>query len=108
MSAPITAFAHYRVTPGHLDEYLAILDAHWPLLRGLELVTDRQQEVYVGEEKGLEGPYVIEIFDWADEEASARAHQHPSVSAMWEQMGEHCESRGGKPPFEFPNLRRVQ
>ncbi len=73
MNTSITALAHYRVKPGHLDQYLAILDAHWPLLRDLELVTDREQEIYVGAEQGIDGPYIIEIFDWADEEASKRA-----------------------------------
>lgn len=107
MSEPITSFAHYRVKPGREEDFLAVVDRHWPVLRELELVTDREPEVYLGREKGVEGPFVIEVFEWVDEDASSRAHQHPAVSGIWEAMGPLCESRGGRPSFEFPNLRRV-
>lgn len=107
MSAPLTSIAHYRVRPGRLDEFLDLVDGHEATLRELELITDREPELYVGEERGLEGPLVIELFDWADEDAAGRAHTHPRVSSLWEAMGPLCEERGGKPMFEFPNLRRV-
>jgi hypothetical protein len=107
MSTPVTSIAHYRVKPGHEDEFLAILDGHGSTLRELGLVTDREVEVYVGAEKGIDGPLVIEVFDWVDEDASARAHTHPQVSKVWESMGPLCEERGGRPMFEFPTLRRL-
>jgi hypothetical protein len=107
MSEPITSFAQYRVKPGCEGEFLDIIDRHTSTLRDLELVTDREAEVYLGSEKGVDGPFIIEIFDWVDEDASARAHTHPRVSAMWESMGPLGEARDGRPPFEFPNLRRV-
>jgi hypothetical protein len=108
MSTPITTIPHYRVKPGCEDEFLAIIDRHWPALRELELVTDREPEVFVGAEQGVEGTFVVEVFEWADADASARAHQHPAVSEIWESMGPLCESRGGRPPFEFPNFRRAR
>jgi hypothetical protein len=107
MTETITSFAHYRVKQGCEDEFLDIIDRHTSTLRELELVTDRETEVYLGSEKGVDGPFIIEIFDWVDEDASARAHTHPRVSEVWESMGPLCESRGGRPPFEFPNLRRI-
>ena len=107
MSEPITSIAHYRVKPGCEDEFLAIVDRHTTTLRELGLVTDRDTEVYLGTERGVEGPLVIEVFDWVDEDASRRAHTHPAVSAVWESMGPLCEERGGRPSFEFPNLRRL-
>ena len=107
MSETITSVAHYRVKPGSEDEFLDIIDRHTSTLRELELVTDRETEVYIGFEKGVDGPYVVEVFDWVDEDASARAHTHPRVSEMWEAMGPLCEARGGRPPFDFVNLRRV-
>jgi hypothetical protein len=108
MSAAVTSIAHYRVKPGREDEFLAVVGGHHAVLRDLGLVTDREVEVYVGSEKGIEGTLVIEVFDWVDEDASARAHTHPRISTVWESMGDLCEARGGRPMFEFPTLRRVQ
>ena len=107
MSEPITSIAHYRVRPGCEDEFLAIVERHTTTLRELGLLTDRATEVYLGTERGVDGPLVIEVFDWVDEDASRRAHTHPAVSAVWESMGPLCEERGGRPSFEFPNLRRL-
>ncbi len=50
---------------------------------------------------------MIEVFEWVDPEAAARAHTHPEVSEVWEAMGPLCEERGGRPRFEFPNLHEV-
>ena len=108
MSDPITTIPHYRVKPGCEDEFLAIIDSHWPALRELGLVTDREPQVFVGSEQDVEGTYVVEVFEWADADASKRAHRHPAVSKIWESMGPLCESRGGRPSFEFPNFRRVR
>lgn len=108
MSEPVTAIAHYRVKPGCEDQFLAIIDQHWPLLHSLELATDREPQVYLGAERGIPGPLVIEIFEWTEENGSRRAHQHPEVSRVWESMGPLCEERGGRPAMEFPNLRRLR
>ncbi len=107
MADPITAFAHYRVKEGRVDDFLALVAKHGPILRRLGLVTDQPARVYVGFEKRVEGPLVIEIFEWVDPDASGRAHTHPEVSGVWEAMGPLCEERDGRPPFEFPNLREV-
>jgi quinol monooxygenase YgiN len=107
MSTPVTSLAHYRVKPGCEEQFLEIIDRHTATLRELELVTDRETEVYLGAERGVEGPFIIEVFDWVDEDAAARAHTHPHVSAVWESMGPLCEERGGRPMFEFPTLRRL-
>jgi hypothetical protein len=108
MSASVTSLAHYRVKPGCEEEFLGILDSHTATLRELELVTDREVEVYLGTERGVDGPFIIEVFDWADEDAAARAHTHPRISAVWESMAPLCEERGGRPMFEFPTLRRLE
>jgi hypothetical protein len=107
MSDPISSLARYRVVAGRENEFLEIIDRHWTTLRDLEMVTDRAPEVYVGSERGVEGPIVVEIFDWVDEDATRRAHTHPLVSSIWEAMGPLCEGRNGGSPFEFLNLRRL-
>lgn len=107
MSEPTTVFAQYRVREGHLDEFLALVGKHGPILRRLGLVTDEPTRVYLGHEKEEAAPLVIEIFEWVDEDASSRAHTHPEVSGVWEAMEPLCEGRGGRPSMEFPHLRTV-
>lgn len=107
MNSPISSIARYRVKANRVDEFLDVIDRHWVTLRELELVTDRDVEVYLGTERETQAPLVVEIFDWVDEDASARAHTHPAVSDVWEAMGPLCEARDGRGPFEFANLRRV-
>jgi hypothetical protein len=107
MSEPISSIARYRVRADHVDEFLEIVERHWSTLRDLELVTDRQPEVYVGTERETGGPLVVEIFDWTDPDASGRAHTHPLVSEVWEAMGPLCESRDGAASMDFVNARRL-
>jgi len=107
MSEPITAFAQYRVRDGHVDEFLALVGKHGPILRRLGLVTDEPTRVYLGHEKVSAAPLVIEIFEWVDDDASGLAHTHPEVSEVWEAMGPLCEDRDGRPSMEFPHLKQV-
>lgn len=107
MSDPVTVFAHYRVREGNLEEFLSLVEGHTSVLRRLALVTDTPTRVFVGADKAVPGPLVIEVFEWVDEDASTRAHTHPEVSGIWEAMGPLCEDRSGRPAFEFPTLREV-
>ncbi len=107
MSEPITSVARYRVKRDHVEEFLDVVERHWTTLRELELVTDREADVYVGEDRDHGGgPLVIELFDWVDADASNRAHTHPLVSEVWEAMGPLCESRGNAKSMDFVNVRR--
>jgi hypothetical protein len=63
--------------------------------------------VYLGHEKKDGAPLVIEIFEWVDSDASARAHTHPEISGVWEAMGPLCEERDGRPSMDFPHLQPV-
>jgi hypothetical protein len=106
MTEPVTSLNQYRVKDGLVDEFLEIIDRHWVTLRELDLVTDRPVDVFVGSERTAPGPLVVELFEWADADASARAHQHPRVSGLWEAMGPLTEGRGDRGPFEFASLQR--
>lgn len=105
MNETLIAIAHYRVKPDGEDKFKEVLKRHTSTLRSLELITDRPVEMFVGEERGVEGPLFVEIFEWADAESPRVAHTHPEVSPIWEAMGGLCEERGGRPMFEFPNVR---
>ena len=105
MSDPVIAIAHYRVKPGCEDDFKDILRRHTATLRSLELITERPVEMFVGAEKGVEGPLFVEIFEWTSADGSRVAHTHPQISQIWESMGGLCEARGGRPMFEFPTVR---
>lgn len=104
---PLTSVNRYSVKADRVEEFLEIVDRHCATLRELELITDREVELFVGPERDTGQPVVIEIFDWADEDATQRAHTHPAVSEVWESMGPLCESRANRSPFEFLNLGRL-
>jgi hypothetical protein len=105
MTNSVIAIAQYRVKPGAEDQFTDVLRRHTTTLRSLGLITDRPVEVFVGAEKQIEGPLFVEIFEWTGADGAAQAHTHPQISQMWETMGELCESRGGRPMFEFPSVR---
>jgi hypothetical protein len=107
MSDPVISLAQYRVRAGAEAEFEKLLQQHQTTLRSLELITDRPVQAFVGDEKEAEGPYFVEIFEWAGESSIATAHTHPRVSAHWEAMGALCEARGGHPMFEFKSLKTL-
>lgn len=104
---PVTSVNRYSVKADQMEEFLQIVDRHCATLRELELITDREVEVFLGPERDTGEPVVIEIFEWADGDATQRAHTHPAVSEVWESMGPLCESRANRGPFEFLNLERL-
>lgn len=108
MTDPVTSIAQYRVKAGSEEQFKDILKRHTATLRSLGLITDRPVQAFVGGEKGIEGPLFVEIFEWAGPRGSQVAHTHPQVSELWEAMGGLCESRGGRPMFEFPNVRPLE
>jgi len=105
MTDSVISVAQYRVKPGAEEQFTDVLRQHHSTLRTLGLITDRPIEVFLGEEKQVQGPLFVEIFEWVSADGSAQAHTHPQVTQVWEMMGELCESRGGRPMFEFPNVR---
>jgi hypothetical protein len=107
MGTSVTSVNRYSVRADLVDAFLEIIDRHWSTLRELELVTDREVQVFLGPERDTGAPVVVEIFDWVDEDAARRAHTHPDVSQVWEEMGPLCEPRSGRGPFEFLNLARL-
>jgi hypothetical protein len=103
-----TVICHYRVKSGNEVGFEQVLRRHWPALRELELATTSPPTYLVGAEQDIDGPLFVEIFEWVDADAVARAHVHPAVSEIWERMGQLCEDRGGRPMFEFPHFRKLE
>lgn len=79
---PEIVFALYRPHEGKDAEFRQLLAKHFPVLRGLELVTDREPVIV----KSKNGTY-IEIFEWRTAESARQAHELPEVAQVWEAMG---------------------
>ena len=75
--------ALHRPKEGQSDALEALLRRHTPVLRELELVTDRPAIVA----RAQDGTY-LEIFEWRNSEAAERAHDLPAVAAVWEGLGQ--------------------
>src|SRR5215472_17981931 len=80
MSAQIV-FAVYRPNQGKDAELRTLISRHLPALRKLGLVTKRDPLLL----RAQDGSY-IEIFEWISREAARRAHEHPEIAEIWEQM----------------------
>lgn len=78
--------ASYRPKPGRDSDLLALVKEHLPALRGEGLATDRAP--IVG--RAADGT-VVEVFEWASQEAIDRAHTNPAVLKMWDRNGEVCD-----------------
>lgn len=97
----------YRVRAGREEEFLGLLERHWPTLRDLGLATGDPPQRYRGAEQSGE-PLFVEIFLWRSETSAGVAHQHPEVMAIWEPMDALTESRGGRPNMEFPHVHPLE
>jgi len=80
---PEVVFALYRPHAGKDAELRRLIAQHLPVLRKLELVTDRPPILV----RAQDGTY-IEVFEWRSEESARLAHEHPEVAKVWEAMGE--------------------
>ncbi len=94
---PVLTHVTYLPKKGKEKELLELVKKHWPTLRKLGLATAEPPQIYQATDKRSGSVYFIEIFSWADENASSVAHQTPEVMAVWEPMGNIMEGHGGSP-----------
>ena len=80
---PEVVFALYRPHPGKDAELRRLIAQHLPVLRRLELATDRPAILV----RAKDGTY-IEVFEWRNQESAKLAHEHPEVARVWEAMGQ--------------------
>lgn len=99
-----TVICIYRVREDSQDEFLGLLERHWPTLRSLGLASETPPRHFRGAEQSGE-PLFVEIFEWASAEAAGTAHAHPEVMAIWEPMDALTETRDGRPNMEFPHVQ---
>lgn len=76
---PRIVIACYRPHPGKEAALEALMRTHLPALKSQGLVTDRPSIMM----KAGDGT-IVEVFEWASQEAINNAHTNPVVLAMWE------------------------
>jgi hypothetical protein len=62
------------------------VEAHWPALDELGLVTKMPVQVWRATDKSSGEVSFVEMFQWRDAEAPQVAHETPEVMAIWEPM----------------------
>ena len=102
----VTSLCIYRVKAGSEEAFQKLLARHWPTLRRVGLATDTPSTIYRGSE-GEHEPIFVELLHWKDADGADSAHEVPDVMAVWEPMGQLCESRGARPAMEFPRVAPV-
>ncbi len=91
----------YWVKADKEEQFLGLLEKHWPTFQSLGLVKDEPPHlVFRGEDKER-GIFYVETFPWKDKDAMSRAHSLPEVASIWEPMGDCCTS------MEFPSVEQV-
>ncbi|MGE0191894.1 MAG: hypothetical protein AB7T63_07595 [Planctomycetota bacterium] len=75
--------AIYRPRRGREAALDALVARHRPALVAAGLVTDRPFVLA----RSSDGA-ILEIFEWKDADAAQKAHEHPVVGALWNEMGE--------------------
>jgi len=90
MSKPLANHCTYRIKPGKEDEFLGLLEKHWPTLRKAGLATSEPAQVLRA--KTRDGKTVFyELFSWTDENGPRIAHETPAIMQVWEPMGALCD-----------------
>ena len=78
----VFVIAAYRPHPGKEADLLQLVREHLPILRGEGLATERPPLVL----RAADGT-LLEVFEWASNEAVERAHASPAVQKLWERFG---------------------
>ncbi len=85
-TAPVPTMVTYRPRAGTEEQFLTLLEKHWPALDAVGLVTKEPPRYWRA--TGRDGKVsFVELFEWKDGSASDVAHQTPEVMAVWEPMG---------------------
>ena len=80
------AIVAYRPRPGKENRLFELTREHVPILRAEGLATDRQAYAM----RAADGT-IVEVFEWKSAEAIAKAHENPTVLAMWGRYAEACD-----------------
>ena len=81
----VHVLAVYVPKDGRESDLEAEMVDHVPLLRRLGLATETESKVLRAPDRTI-----IELFEWADHDAIAAAHENPEVLKMWARYEACC------------------
>ncbi len=91
---PETVVITFHAKPGAEAELARVIEKHWTVARELKLVQDSPHLTLRRIEEGNRVSFT-DIFTWRD--AAIPDNAPPAIQAIWAQMNELVESRGGHP-----------
>jgi hypothetical protein len=91
--------ACYRPRPGCEAALLELVRNHLPPLRAEGLVTERPSIVM----RTADGT-IVEVFEWASQEAIAGAHHNAAVIELWKRFEAVCTYETPANLLEFQNM----
>ncbi|HET9742780.1 MAG TPA: hypothetical protein VFQ00_08525 [Terriglobales bacterium] len=102
---PETVLVTYHVKADQEQSLLKVLNQQWSALQRLDLVQKGQPHLLLrGTEEGK--PVVFEVFTWIT--ADTPDHAPAEIQALWKQMQNSVESRGGHPGIDIRTVTEVE
>ena len=77
--------ALFKPKPGKEEQLQAVINDRLPLLRRLDMATDRPN-ITMRAKNGT----ILDVSEWVDDDAIDRAHEHPEIHALWARFEECC------------------
>jgi hypothetical protein len=99
-----TIYSTYHVKRGMEAKFAELNAKTWALYRKLDLVLPAPH-VVVRAMDSSNLPYFVEIFTWRS--AEIPDHAPPEVRAVWRDLENACEKRGGRPGIDFTEVTTV-
>src|ERR1700730_1595802 len=78
--------ACYRPKPGQKGELNQLMREHVPMLQKESLASKRAPVIMRAKDDTI-----VEVFEWASDDAVDEAHVNPVVLAMWERFNAACD-----------------
>lgn len=91
---PETVIITFHARRGAEAELARLIEKHWAVAREMNLVHDAPHLTLRGTEEG-DHVCFTDIFTWRD--ADVPDHAPPAIQAIWAQMNQLVEARGGGP-----------
>ncbi len=101
---PETVMITFQAKPGAGAELARVIEKHWTVARDMRLVEDSPHLTLRRVEEGNQVSFT-DIFTWRD--AAIPDNAPPAIQAIWAQMNQLVEPRGGRPGLAIANVTIV-
>lgn len=101
---PESVVVRFHPKAGNEAALAAVIARHWDTARRLNLVKAAPHVTIRGNENGNQ-TYFADIFTWRD--AAIPDAAPPEIQAIWKEMNNLVESRGGRPGIEISEVSLV-